>query len=128
VASVAGLPASAGGVALPLATIVDLLHAIVARNATQPEMVRLYAILQSEALDKTHPAYDYFLAREAATLGAITRLVAPHVEDARSTARQLLALMMGLEQQWLRADRAFDLAAEWDSAVRLLGLQRRPKD
>jgi hypothetical protein len=50
----------------------------VKRNSTQPELVRLYALLSAEAMNKAHPARDYFVAPEAATLGVFTRMVAQH--------------------------------------------------
>jgi len=42
------------------------------------------------------------------------------MSESRRAARQLLALMSGLEEQWLRSDHAFDGVAEWDSGVELL--------
>ena len=33
-------------------------------NATRPEMVRLYTLLESEALSKDHPVHEYFEQRE----------------------------------------------------------------
>ena len=38
--------------------------AIVKRNAKQPEIVRLYALLSAEALQPNHPVHDYFTKRE----------------------------------------------------------------
>lgn len=102
-------------------TVFKALRAIVQRNSTQPELVRLYAVLGAEALGEGHPAREYFLAREAGALEVFTRMVAPHVPHPESTARQLLGLMTGLEIQWLRTDRQFDLVEEWErSLARLL--------
>lgn len=106
-----------GDVAHSFQSVLDLLHATVERNHTQPELIRLFAVLQTEAMNEGHPAYDYFLAREANTLDAFTQLLTPHVAQPRSVARQVAAIMMGLEQQWLRADQGFDLVAEWDRAA-----------
>jgi hypothetical protein len=53
-------------------------------------------------------------------------LVAPHVAEPRSTARQIHALMDGLSLQWLREKQAFDLVAEWDRAIAMLLPQPRP--
>ena len=102
---------------LGLSTVVKLLRAIVERNCTQPEIVRLYAVLRAEALNKAHPARDYFITRDAATLGVFAWMVTAHVREPLSTARQLLALMGGLEEQWLRVNQGFDLVAEWDRGV-----------
>jgi AcrR family transcriptional regulator len=101
--------------------VLDLFHATVARNSTQPEMLRLFTVLQAEALNAAHPAHDYFVARQRKTIDAYRRTVERFVPDAHAAALQLVALMGGLEQEWLRSGQAFDLAAEWDrAAARLL--------
>jgi AcrR family transcriptional regulator len=118
VASVVGLAGhkSAHG-KITLKTVFELLSAIVKRNTHQPELVRLYAVLRAEALNQEHPARDYFASREATTLDVFARMIAPHVAQPRSTARQLLAFMAGLEDQWLRAEQSFNLVAEWNRGV-----------
>lgn len=95
----------------------ELFRAAMVRNRSQPELIRLYAILQAEALNEDHPAFDYFRTRETAFLDQVAPLLEAHTPHPRSTARQLLALMLGLEQQWLRSSQQFDLVAEWDRAV-----------
>jgi AcrR family transcriptional regulator len=107
-------------IGLSLKQLFKVLRAIVQRNSSQPEFVRLYTVLRTEALDQAHPARQYFVEREAATLEAFARMVAPHVVAPHSTARQLKALMNGLEDQWLRADFGFNLVTEWDRGVVLL--------
>jgi AcrR family transcriptional regulator len=102
---------------LTLRQVLDLLHATVARNSTQPEILRLFVVLQAEAMNAAHPAHDFFMARQAAALDAFARTVTGHVPEPRSTALQLVALMSGLEQEWLRCGQGFDLVAEWDRAV-----------
>ncbi len=94
-----------------------VLRAIVERNSIQPELVRLFVVLRAEALSQSHPARQYFADSEAATLDKAVRMVATHVAESLSTARQLLAFMSGLEEQWLRAAHGFDLVAEWDRGV-----------
>ncbi|CAN7469874.1 TetR/AcrR family transcriptional regulator [Phenylobacterium sp. LjRoot219] len=104
-----------------LRQVLDLFRATVVRNASQPELVRLYAVLQAEALNSSHPAHGYFTARKARTIAAFSQMVAPYVGEPRSTALQLTAMMGGLEQEWLRADQGFDIVAEWDRvAAKLL--------
>jgi AcrR family transcriptional regulator len=101
-----------------LAAVLKRLRAIMSQG--QPELARLYTILKSEAMDRDHPAHDHFRARDTTVLDAFAKMVAPHVTEPRATARQLYALMDGLTQQWLRADPAFDLVAEWDRATAIL--------
>lgn len=99
------------------ARIVAALHAIVERNSMRPAIVRLYAMLRGEALNPDHPAHAHFRAWETATLDRFTQILAGHSPAPRSTARQLFALMTGLELQWLRDDLAFDMIAEWERGV-----------
>jgi AcrR family transcriptional regulator len=102
---------------ISLTTTLQVLRLIIERCVTQPELVRLYAVLQSESLDHAHPAHDYFLRRAAMVLNEFAAMVAPHVAESRSMARQIHALMDGLSLQWLRERQGFDLVAEWDRAI-----------
>lgn len=97
-----------------------VLRAVVVRNTSQPEIVRLYSMLRTESLFEEHPAHGYFRDRDARVLATFTRLVTGHVAHPASTARQLLAVMGGLEEQWLRTPDEVDLVREWDRAVALL--------
>ncbi|MQA32232.1 TetR/AcrR family transcriptional regulator [Modestobacter roseus] len=97
-----------------------VLRAVVVRNTTQPEIVRLYSMLRTESLFEGHPAHGYFRDRDARVLATFTRLVGGHVPHPGSTARQLLAVMGGLEEQWLRTPDEVDLVGEWDRAAALL--------
>lgn len=117
--ALAGLEGTSGDV-VSRSAMIAAFHAIVARNATRPELVRLYAMLRAEALSPDHPAHDFFGAREAATLDLFEQMIAPHAASPRSVARQAMALMIGLELQWLREDLGFDLVAEWDCAITTL--------
>ena len=105
---------------LSLAAVLKLFSAIVERNTTQPELVRLYTVIRAEALSEGHPAQKYFEAREDLVLDSFTRMVTGHVPHPRSTARQLMALMTGLQEQWLRADHDFDMVTEWERGAALL--------
>ena len=106
---------------LTLRQVLDLFHATVVRNSTQPEILRLFVVLQAEALNADHPAHDFFIARKAKAADAFARTIAPFVADPHAAALQLTALMNGLEQEWLRCDQGFDIVALWDdAAARLL--------
>jgi AcrR family transcriptional regulator len=115
--SIAGLTGQEAPADLSLEELLKVLRAIVERNSIQPEFVRFFVVLRAEALNRAHPAWQFFADREAATLDAFARMIAPHVAEPISTARQLLAFMSGLEEQWLRADHGFDLVAEWGRGV-----------
>ncbi|MEE1926699.1 TetR/AcrR family transcriptional regulator [Streptomyces sp. TRM 70351] len=82
---------------------------LVVRNSRTPGLVALYAKLSAEATDPGHPAHHYFRERYRVLREELTVLVEalqaasrPPVQgDPAVTARQLLALMDGLQTQWL---------------------------
>jgi AcrR family transcriptional regulator len=90
--------------------------ALVRRNASQPEIVRLFAVLEAESLAPGHPAHSYFVTRQERALAAFTGLANGSV----SLARQVMAMMDGLQIQWLRDPEGTDLAAEWERAAEVL--------
>jgi AcrR family transcriptional regulator len=82
---------------------------IVELNARRRGVVELYAVLSAEATSSEHPAHDYFVARYAHTLCATTRAYRLAQErgqlkegvDPDAAGPQLVALMDGLQLQWL---------------------------
>jgi AcrR family transcriptional regulator len=97
-------------------TLSALCTALVRRNAGQPEIVRLFAVLEAESLAPDHPAHDYFVARQQRILEDLTTL-AKDVTDAPETmARRIIALMDGLQLQWLRSP-GLDLPELWASTA-----------
>lgn len=95
--------------------LVETSSAIVARNARQPEIVRLYSVLEAESLSPDHPAHEYFSNRQRLVLDVFARFAPPEA-DAQALARHLLAVMDGLQLQWLR-DPNIDLLEAWRTAV-----------
>jgi AcrR family transcriptional regulator len=103
------------------------LDAIMARNAAQPEIVRLYSVLGAESLDPGHPAHAYFRRRYARSRAELAELLAGSVDDPEGAAVQVLAAMDGLQLQWLRSPETFDLPAAWAVAAdAILSRRRRP--
>ena len=98
----------------------QLCLATMRRNAEQPEIVRLFAVLEVEALTPSHPAHDYFVKRQRQALAAFTNLAKAGSDHPETLARQIMAMMDGLQIQWLRAPETIDLVREWESAAALL--------
>jgi AcrR family transcriptional regulator len=95
-----------------------------------PHLLRLLAVLSSEASAVEHPAHVWFVERYQRVVEGMagwidadrTLDLAP--DNARVLARRIVALWDGLQLQWLlRAD--FDLVAELDAAVAALADQAR---
>ena len=95
-------------------------EALVRRNATQPEIVRLFSVLEAESLAPDHPAFAYFAERQQRTLLGLAALAKGRAQDPMSLARQVMAMMDGLQIQWLRAPQTTDLVAEWQAVARRL--------
>jgi hypothetical protein len=109
---------------LTLKSVRKMFHAIVERNVSQPEILRFYCVLRAEALDRDHPAHAFFLDRQTSPLRRYEQVLAQNDPQPEYTARQLMAVMIGLEEQWLREEEKFDLLKHWDHAVaRLLPLK-----
>jgi AcrR family transcriptional regulator len=111
---------TAGAAEYSRETVLQVFHAIAARSAAQPELLRLLVVLQAEALNREHPAHRYFQRRQAMVLNEFAAMLAGHARDPREAARSVFALLDGLEQQWLRAGGEFDLVACCDAAIALL--------
>ncbi len=88
------------------------------RNADTPGMVELFSTLAVEATSRSHPAHAYVVARYASLLSTVARaytqcaedgLLPPDV-DPHAAARRLVAVMDGLQVQWL-LDPSVDMAA-----------------
>jgi AcrR family transcriptional regulator len=98
------------------------LHDTVLRNSQQPDILRLFSMLRTEALYQQHPAYEFFHDRAVMASKALSLGLAGKCPDPRSTARQILSAMTGLENVWLEQGMEFDLVEEWDRmAEKLLG-------
>ncbi len=103
---------------------------IVERNARTPGLVALYAKLSNEASDADHPAHTYFRRRyeilRAHFAGILGELVVRGDGQARpdpdAAAQQLIALLDGLQTQWLIAPGEIDMRSRLLDFLTLLGV------
>jgi AcrR family transcriptional regulator len=89
-------------------------------NTTIPGLVALYCVLSAEATDPDHPAHEYFQRRYNWVRGTMTEAfdelgrqgqLRPGIV-ASAAARQVVALMDGLQVQWLLDNDSVDMPAE----------------
>ncbi|BDZ45544.1 TetR/AcrR family transcriptional regulator [Naasia aerilata] len=101
---------------------------IAERNAAAPGVVELFCTLSAESTSPEHPAHEYFVARyrrSTRTVQTAFEAVAasgelrPGVEPA-AAARGTVALMDGLQLQWLLDRDAVDMAADLRTFFRTL--------
>jgi AcrR family transcriptional regulator len=96
--------------------IVRLVH----NNTTVPGLVALHCVLSAESTDPTHPAHAYFQRRYdwvrevggQAFADLDRRGKLRHGITPAAAARQLVALMDGLQVQWLLDNSSVDMAGE----------------
>ena len=119
----ASVPQHPCGVAL-LQHLVDTMAA----NAQRPSETRLYAVLSVEAATDGHPAQDWFRGRyvrlhtlieDALTDAAAEGQVAADLDAARA-ATAIIAVMDGLQVQWLYDPDRVDMAAVTAEAINSL--------
>lgn len=101
----------------------DLLHAMVdltRHNTTIPGLVALYCVLSAEATDPEHPAHKYFRDRYDWVRHLLTEAFSYMADEGKlragikpaAGARQLIALMDGLQVQWLLDNESVDMPSE----------------
>src|SRR6266508_1855298 len=107
----------------PMPQGIDLLRGMIELadyNAGTPELVELHVIVTAEGTSADHPIHDYFVARYAAVYALIRDALAdaeqrgqlrPDV-DCTSAARAVVALMDGLQIQWLLHRDEVDMAGD----------------
>ncbi|NYG06960.1 AcrR family transcriptional regulator [Phycicoccus badiiscoriae] len=111
--------------------VFDDMVELVRLNAGREAMVRLFTTLAGEAVDPAHPGHDWLRRHHAGAVDSLTSALTDAVADgtaapgipAGTIARQLVALMDGLQLQWLMAPDEVDMAA--DVATQVAALKDR---
>ncbi|WP_241842895.1 TetR/AcrR family transcriptional regulator [Agromyces albus] len=95
-------------------------------NASVPGVVELYCTLSAEATSPQHPAHDYFVRRYDLTVDSVRQtfeccrergILRPGLRP-ESAARATVALMDGLQVQWLLDRDGVDMADELEVYLR----------
>jgi AcrR family transcriptional regulator len=100
----------------------------VRRNTEREGIVRLYAVLSAESVTEGHPAQDYFRDRYAGLRTMVTEALVEASElgetrpglNAEEAATAIIAVMDGLQIQWLLAPDSVDMAASTDRVISAL--------
>lgn len=108
-----------------LTGLLGSLRAINRSNATAPGVVRAFTILNAESLVEGHPAWSWFQDRYELIYGKLieqfTDLV--NAEEVRADVdlpglvQEILAMMDGLQVQWLRFPEKVDLVERFDTYI-----------
>jgi hypothetical protein len=88
-------------------------------NSSRRGIVELFAVLSAEATAADHPAHDFFVERYRTSVDMIVQAYREAQQDGQlregvepeAAGRQLVAVMDGLQVQWLLDDGATDMGA-----------------
>lgn len=106
--------------------VLDRLVELVSYNAVVPGLVRAFTVLMGEAVAEDHPAREWFVRRYPRRRDNIADALRAGLEsgeirgevDCDALAAQIVAMMDGLQVQWLLDPDGFDLAGVFASYVR----------
>ncbi|MFD5797703.1 TetR/AcrR family transcriptional regulator [Streptomyces diastatochromogenes] len=107
---------------------VDLLASLVEYNAMRPAIIQTFSALLGESVTEGHPARSYFTQRYAQVREAMTDVLRAEYGDRlpngltpERTAPLLVAVMDGLQYQWLLDPESVDMPGAFRDFLRLLG-------
>jgi AcrR family transcriptional regulator len=107
---------------------VDLLASLVEYNSMRPGIIQTFSALLGESVTEGHPAREYFTERYArvrASMAAVLRAEygerLPNGLTPERTAPLLVAVMDGLQFQWLLDPESVDMPGAFRDFLALLG-------
>ena len=120
----------------PSQSTITKLADVVRHNIANAVFIRLYAVLAAENLDDADPLHDFFVeryatARELVILSLRASKAAGEVRAdvaEEQIACEVVAMLMGLEMQWLMDPDQVDLVARVDAYAHTLTEQLAPEE
>ena len=107
---------------------VDLLASLVEYNAMRPGIIQTFSALLGESVTEGHPARDYFTERyvrvRANMAGVLRTEYGDHLPNGLTPERAaplLVAVMDGLQYQWLLDPESVDMPGAFRDFLALLG-------
>jgi AcrR family transcriptional regulator len=116
------------------AVSLDQLAELVAYNATRPGVIRSLTVLAAESLTDDHPARVFFTERYADLRSGATRSLRAELDGrlpdslpADQASALLIAVIEGLQMQWLLQPEEIDMPALFTMFLELLRRTPEPK-
>jgi len=114
---------------------VDLLTSLVEYNAMRPGIIQTFSALLGESVTEGHPAREYFTDRYTRVRASMTAALPAEYGDRlpngltpERTAPLLVAVMDGLQYQWLLDPETVDMPGAFRDFLSLLGERREETD
>ena len=98
----------------------DQLRQLVGYNATRPGIVQSFTVLSGESVTENHPARDYFVDRYDRLRRDLASSVQAEKLPPELLATLVIAVMDGLQLQWLLQPDRVDMPEAFEAFVRLL--------
>jgi len=97
-------------------------------------LTRLYVVLGAESIDSDEPLHDFFIDRYEEARGLVRSILESEQRqgtirsdvDIEERAREVIAMVMGLEVQWLADPQRVDLATAFETYVDRLAKELAP--
>lgn len=112
---------------------VDLLTSLVEYNAMRPGIIQTFSALLGESVTEGHPAREYFTERYTGVRQTMAQALRAQFGDRlpngltpERTAPLLVAVMDGLQYQWLLDPESVDMPGAFRDFLRLLGEETGP--
>ncbi|MGW3411724.1 TetR/AcrR family transcriptional regulator [Streptomyces sp. NPDC000888] len=113
---------------------VDLLTSLVEYNAMRPGIIQTFSALLGESVTEGHPAREFFTQRYAAVRSSMASVLRaeygerlPNGLTPERAAPLLVAVMDGLQYQWLLDPESVDMPGAFRDFLTLLGENPPPK-
>ncbi|WP_405581962.1 TetR/AcrR family transcriptional regulator [Streptomyces sp. NBC_01092] len=107
---------------------IDLLASLVEYNAMRPGIIQTFSALLGESVTEGHPARDYFSRRYVEVRASMAEVLRTEYGDRlpnsltpERTAPLLVAVMDGLQYQWLLDPESVDMPGAFRDFLSLLG-------
>ncbi|MDL2079438.1 TetR/AcrR family transcriptional regulator [Streptomyces sp. GXMU-J15] len=107
---------------------VDLLASLVEYNAMRPAIIQTFSALLGESVTEGHPAREYFTGRYTRVRAAMAEVLRAEYGDRlpngltpERTAPLMVAVMDGLQYQWLLDPESVDMPQAFRDFLTLLG-------
>ncbi|GGX10975.1 TetR/AcrR family transcriptional regulator [Streptomyces chartreusis] len=113
----------------------DLLASLVEYNAMRPGIIQTFSALLGESVTEGHPAREYFTERYVQVRANMAEMLRAEYGDRlpngltpERTAPLLVAVMDGLQYQWLLDPESVDMPGAFRDFLSLLGERREETD
>ncbi|MBT1091824.1 TetR/AcrR family transcriptional regulator [Streptomyces sp. HUAS 31] len=113
----------------------DLLASLVEYNAMRPGIIQTFSALLGESVTEGHPAREYFTERYVQVRANMAEMLRAEYGDRlpngltpERTAPLLVAVMDGLQYQWLLDPESVDMPGAFRDFLSLLGERREGTD